>query len=55
MKTVVLILRSVIPTEIYLNVTCDAPVEEYFWVDWLHPTYPMHDLLGAEVAKLLSS
>jgi len=36
------------------NATCGYPVNEYFWLNSLHPTYPMQDVLGQEVAKQLA-
>ncbi|KAF2091906.1 carbohydrate esterase family 16 protein [Saccharata proteae CBS 121410] len=32
---------------------CDIPVNEYFWLNSLHPTYPMQDVLASQVAELL--
>ena len=32
------------------NETCGIPVNEYFWLNQLHPTYPMHDALAAQIA-----
>jgi phospholipase/lecithinase/hemolysin len=43
------------PTEDYLNTTCGIPVNEYFWLNSLHPTYPMHDVLAEEIAKTLAA
>lgn len=37
------------------NATCGYPVNEYFWLNSLHPTYPMHDLLASEISKLLGN
>lgn len=33
---------------------CQAPVNGYFWLNSLHPTYPVHDALASEIAKMLS-
>lgn len=33
--------------------SCLAPVSQYLWNDLLHVTWPFHELLAAEVAKLL--
>lgn len=41
------------PTMDYLNVTCGIPVNEYFWLNTLHPTYPMHDFLASRIAMML--
>lgn len=32
---------------------CDYAVYEYLWLNNLHPTYPIHNLLAKEVAALL--
>lgn len=31
--------------------SCVAPVNDYFWLNSLHPTYPMHDLLASSIAE----
>jgi len=33
---------------------CTYPVNEYFWLNSLHPTYPIHDVVAEGVAELLS-
>lgn len=43
------------PTETYFNATCGIPVNEYFWLNSLHPTYPMHNVLAQQIAVLLES
>ncbi|ESZ99189.1 hypothetical protein SBOR_0396 [Sclerotinia borealis F-4128] len=43
------------PTPNYTDPSCYIPVNEYFWLDSLHPTYPMHDILAQGVAKVLES
>ena len=35
------------------NATCGVPVNQYFWLNSLHPTYPMHDVVAKEVVALL--
>ncbi|KAF2488492.1 hypothetical protein BU16DRAFT_228157 [Lophium mytilinum] len=35
------------------NATCGIPVNEYFWLNSLHPTYPMHDAIAAAIVKLI--
>jgi hypothetical protein len=52
---VVLILNSGTPTETYYDPSCGLPVNEYFWLNSLHPTYPMQDVLAQEVALQLSA
>ncbi|KAF2138501.1 carbohydrate esterase family 16 protein [Aplosporella prunicola CBS 121167] len=32
---------------------CGVPVNQYFWLNSLHPTYPMHEVLAARVATTL--
>lgn len=41
------------PTMTYFNESCGIPVNEYFWLNTLHPTYPMHDLLAERIAMAL--
>jgi len=44
------------PTDDYLNATaCGIPVNQYFWLNTLHPTYPMHDVLAQQVALQLQA
>jgi len=44
------------PTDDYLNATaCEIPVNEYFWLNSLHPTYPMHDVLAQQVSLQLEA
>jgi hypothetical protein len=43
------------PTENYFNATCGIPVNEYFWLNSLHPTYPMQDVLAEGVAAQLEA
>jgi len=37
------------------NATCGVPVNEYFWLNSLHPTYPMHDVLAQNIGKRLAA
>ncbi|RAL63350.1 hypothetical protein DID88_003774 [Monilinia fructigena] len=37
----------------YFDPSCYIPVNEYFWLNSLHPTYPIHDVLAQAVAKVL--
>ncbi|KAH8808553.1 hypothetical protein F5884DRAFT_673363 [Xylogone sp. PMI_703] len=41
------------PTTDYFDPSCGVPVNEYFWLNSLHPTYPMHDVLAEQVSLLL--
>lgn len=43
------------PTEDYYDASCGVPVNEYFWLNTLHPTYPMQNVLAEEVAKTLEA
>jgi len=37
------------------NASCGYPVNQYFWLNSLHPTFPMHDLLASKVAMELEA
>jgi len=50
-----LIVDSGTPTIDYLNATCYIPVNQYFWLNSLHPTYPMHDVLAQQVSLQLAA
>ncbi|KAL9598875.1 MAG: hypothetical protein Q9219_004215 [cf. Caloplaca sp. 3 TL-2023] len=41
------------PTMNHYNPACGLAVDQYFWLDELHPTYPVHDAAAAEIAKEL--
>ncbi|KAF8850272.1 hypothetical protein BDZ45DRAFT_751925 [Acephala macrosclerotiorum] len=41
------------PTTDYFDSECGIRVDEYFWLNALHPTYPIHDLIAEKVAKML--
>ena len=43
------------PTEDYFNATCGIPVNEYFWLNSLHPTYPMMDRLANNISQELEA
>jgi len=43
------------PAENTFDASCGIPVNEYFWLNSLHPTYPMHNVLAQEVALALTS
>lgn len=34
--------------------SCGARVDQYFWLDGLHPTWPIHKVMAKEIATLLS-
>ncbi|KAI4141396.1 MAG: hypothetical protein L6R39_005356 [Caloplaca ligustica] len=42
-----------VPSMDYYNSTCQYPVNEYLWLNGLHPTYPVHEALAAQVAIAL--
>jgi phospholipase/lecithinase/hemolysin len=50
-----LIFNSGTPTEDYLDPRCYIPVNQYFWLNGLHPTYPIHDVMAEHIVKLLDS
>lgn len=35
------------------DASCGVPVDHYFWLNSLHPTFPMHDVLAEGVAMQL--
>ncbi|KAI9735806.1 MAG: hypothetical protein M1834_001271 [Cirrosporium novae-zelandiae] len=35
------------------DAACGIPVNEYFWLNNLHPTYPMHNATAAQIIELL--
>ncbi|KAK7991711.1 hypothetical protein PG988_000505 [Apiospora saccharicola] len=41
------------PKQDTLDPACGVPVNEYFWLNSLHPTYPMHDVVAEQVAAAL--
>lgn len=43
------------PTTDYFEPMCGIPVSKYFWLDGLHPTYPIQDVFIEETVKLLRS
>lgn len=43
------------PAEDTFDPSCGVPVNEYFWLNTLRPTYPMHDVLGQEIAAQLEA
>ena len=42
------------PEEDTLIESCEYAVNEFFWLNNLHPTYPVNDVVAEGVAKLLS-
>ncbi|MCJ1250433.1 hypothetical protein MMC30_007661 [Trapelia coarctata] len=41
------------PAEDTFYPNCSIPVNQYFWLNSLHPTYPMHDVMAKQIAKAL--
>ncbi|KJR86882.1 uncharacterized protein SPSK_11027 [Sporothrix schenckii 1099-18] len=35
--------------------SCGVPVDQYFWLNSLHPTYPIHDVVAEQVSKALTA
>lgn len=42
------------PTPTSFNATCGISVDKYFWLNSLHPTFRMQQLLASEIVKQLS-
>lgn len=42
-----------VPSMDYYDLRCQYPVNQYFWLNGLHPTYPIHEALAAQVAIAL--
>ncbi|KAK8023145.1 carbohydrate esterase family 16 protein [Apiospora marii] len=42
------------PNQDTLDPACGVPVNEYFWLNNLHPTYPVHDVVAEQVAAALA-
>ncbi|KAK8167879.1 hypothetical protein BKA80DRAFT_52415 [Phyllosticta citrichinensis] len=43
------------PAQDTLIASCEYPVNQYLWLNGLHVTYPMHDLLAEQLATTLSA
>lgn len=43
-----------VPRMDYFNSTCEYPVNEYLWLNGLHPTYPVHEAIAAQLAIALA-
>lgn len=39
----------------FYDPSCDFPVNEYLWLNDIHPTYPMHNFLAAKIIQLIGS
>ena len=42
------------PAEDTFYPNCSIPVNQYFWLNNLHPTYPMHDVMAKQIVKGLN-
>ena len=47
--------RSGAPTWYTKDPSCQYAVNEYLWLNELHPTFPMHNATAASVAKFLDT
>jgi phospholipase/lecithinase/hemolysin len=47
--------RSGAPTWYTKDPSCAYPVNEYFWLNNLHPTFPIHNATAASIVQLLGS
>jgi hypothetical protein len=36
------------------DANCEYPVNEYLWLNTLHPTFPIHNATAASIVELLS-
>ncbi|KAL8836324.1 MAG: hypothetical protein Q9176_006385 [Flavoplaca citrina] len=43
-----------VPSIDFKDPSCEYAVDEYFWLDGLHPTYPVHEVHAAQVALALA-
>lgn len=37
----------------YFDPSCGFPLSAYFWLNTLHPTYPMHNFMGSQITQFL--
>ena len=43
------------PTWYTLDANCTYPVNEWFWLNNLHPTFPIHNATAASIVKYLDT
>ena len=43
-----------VPSINFKDPSCDYAVDEYFWLNVMHPTYPAHEVHAAQVALALA-
>ena len=39
----------------YFDPSSDVPLNAYFWLNTLHPTYPMHNFMGSQIAQFMEA
>lgn len=39
----------------HLAASCGIPVDQYLWLNDLHPTYPAHNLMAARALELMTA
>lgn len=39
----------------YFDPSCGIPVNEYLWLNDLHPTYPIHNLIASQIVQELGA
>ena len=44
-----------LPTLRFFDPTCGVPLNEYFWLNALHPTYTIHNFMGSQITQLLDT
>jgi len=49
-----LMVSSGTPTWYTKDASCDYAVNEYLWLNDLHPTFPVHNATAASIVELLS-
>lgn len=37
----------------YHRPECGVPLKEYLWINELHPTYPLHEAMAAQIVEML--
>lgn len=52
---VALTLVSGTPTLMYFYPPCGIPVNQYLWLNSLHPTFPMHNFMASQIVQLLGA
>jgi hypothetical protein len=46
-------LQSGTPTDDYFDPSCGVPVNQYFWLNSLHPRTPVHDVIADVLSREL--